>query len=184
MYWLWRRVAAHILKPQYHALSSDLDKWNFAVYMLALVKQAVPYCGGISVLPILRNDGDVGVSTTEIRVMRAAQIEQFSQVFDWHTHQIYLSRLNPNISEAALSDAVDGFKGRLLKKRGEWNSAQDEWTKDFLEANPHIAPEAAMMAYVACSMGLPPRNLPLKQEVQSKPRSPTIDRSPQPPHQG
>jgi 20S proteasome alpha/beta subunit len=175
--------ASHILKPQFHRLSSDRDAWHICAYMLALVKRAVPYCGGASIFMMLQNDGEIGVTTSELPNSPVQQIENFARVYDWLIQQLFLSVVNPTMSNDDFERTMDGFKNSLLKSRTEWSRDRDKWLRQFRESNEHLHPDAALIAYLAWSMGLMPKNLPPRsyQADQSNPESTTADSSHQQP---
>jgi len=155
--------ASHILRPQFHALASDRDMWHLSAYMMAVVKRSVPYCGGESLLLILKNNGDVGIATSEINNMPVRQIEDFSKNFDWLAHKLFLALVDPAVTGKQFSDTVDDLKRVLLANRELWEEERDKWCDSFRRFNPGLAPEAALIAYLAWSMGLSPGNLPPKQ---------------------
>jgi hypothetical protein len=172
-------LARHLIRPMHGRGMPYNHALSLAAYALALVKDSVRDCDGVSVFILLGDDGNVSVTTSEPLVSSnlCAQIELYAKGYDFLTRQLFVMMMDPSRESYFRQNFKITFVDNLMRTFDEICSWRRELEKRIAELNPGFTDSQVRMAVSVWSMGFAPRN----QEGRSDPKPPTTDSPPQPP---
>jgi 20S proteasome alpha/beta subunit len=148
-------LATYLIRPGFHALTLK-SATALAAYTLGSVKDSISGCGGMSIYVLLRNDGSIGVLTSE-HDGPTKDVEKFARLFDHQIKRLLLWTADVHSEDAHYDQNVTNLVVQPIKeKRTEWVRAYRAKERAFAELNPHLSPEQIRRMFADISSGFVP----------------------------
>ncbi len=149
----------YLIRPMFNLGMKDREAMNMAAYALAMVKDYVPGCGGLSVFKILKDDGRIGTIASGFKNGTFDLIEKYAKTYDYLARRFLMMMVDPALEDEHFEMNVQtSLSGDMMRSRREWSAAFNDRLQGFIDANPHLKLTAieAKRLFLELSMGLSP----------------------------
>jgi hypothetical protein len=148
----------YLIRPMFNRGMKDREALNMAAYALAMVKDYVPGCGGLSVFKILKDDGRIGTVTSAFDGTFDL-IEKYAKSYDYMARRFLMMMVDPTLEDEHFEMNVQMYlNSDMMRSRREWSTAFNDRLQGFIESNLHLdlTSSEARRLFLELSMGLTP----------------------------
>jgi 20S proteasome alpha/beta subunit len=148
-------LASYLIRPGFNGLTLK-SATALAAYTLGSVKDSISGCGGMSIYVLLRNDGAIGVLTSE-HDGATKEVEKYAKVFDFQIKRLLLWMADLQGEDIHFERNVSNLMVQPIKdKHSEWVQAYKKKERQFAAVNPHLQPDEVKQMFADISMGFVP----------------------------
>lgn len=147
-------LASYLIRPGFYGLTLR-SAAALAAYTLGSVKDSIRGCGGMSIYVLLRNDGTVGLLTSE-HDGGTKEVEEYAKAFDFQIKRLLLWMADLQGEDIQFQQNVSNLVKAIKDKHSEWVRAYKKKEQDFGALNPHLQPSQVKQMFADISMGFVP----------------------------
>ena len=150
-------LASYMIRPGFQGLTLR-SATALAAYTLGSVKDSITGCGGMSIYVLLRNDGSIGILTSE-HEGPTKDVEKFARLFDYQIKRLLLWTADIHSEDAHYDHNVMNLVYQPMKeKRAEWAAAYKKKERELAALNPHLSPEQVRQMFADIATGFAPKD--------------------------
>jgi 20S proteasome alpha/beta subunit len=150
-------LASYLIRPGFQGLTLR-SATALAAYTLGSVKDSIAGCGGMSIYVLLRNDGSIGLLTSE-HEGPTKDVEKFARLFDYQIKRLLLWTADVHSEDVHYEQNVMNLVVQPMRdKRAEWRAAYKKKEQEFAALNPHLSPEQVKQMFADISNGFAPKD--------------------------
>jgi hypothetical protein len=132
-------LASYLIRPGFYGLTLK-SATALAAYTLGSVKDSISGCGGMSIYVLLRNDGSLGILTSE-HDGATKEVEKYAKAFDFKIKRLLLWMADLQGEDLHFEQNVSNLVVQPIKdKHIEWVQAYRKKEQHFAALNPHLQP--------------------------------------------